>query len=61
VNKLAEVALYSDACAAKKASPSGWTKNYYDSNSNCLVQLSDFVPLAVAWLDDTSLKTQMLY
>jgi hypothetical protein len=61
VNKLAEVALYSDACAAKKASPGGWTKNYYDSNSNCFVQLSDFVPLAVAWLDDTSLKTQMLY
>jgi hypothetical protein len=61
VNKLAEVVIYTDACAAKKASPSGWTANYYDRNANCFVQLSDFVPLAVAWLNDTSLTAQMLY
>jgi len=63
VNKLAEVLVYSDACAARKNAvvTPAWAANYYDRNSNCFVQLSDFAVLAVAWLDDTSLKTQMLY
>jgi hypothetical protein len=61
VEKLAEVVVYADACAAKKASPGGWTANYYDRNGNCLVQMSDFAVLAQAWLDDTSLKAQATY
>jgi hypothetical protein len=61
VEKIAEVVVYTDACAAKKASPGGWTANYYDRDGNCLVKLSDFAVLAAAWLDDTTMKAQETY
>lgn len=61
LEKIAEVVVYTDACAAKKASPGGWTANTYDRNGNCLVQLSDFAVLAQNWLNDTSMKVQETY
>jgi hypothetical protein len=61
LEKIMEVMVYADACAAKKASPGGWTANYYDRNGNCLVQLSDFAVLAQNWLNDTTMKVQETY
>jgi hypothetical protein len=61
LEKIAEVLVYEDACAAKKASPSGWTANYYDRDSTCLVNLSDFAVLAQNWLNDTTMKAQETY
>jgi hypothetical protein len=61
VEKVAEVAIYADACAAKKASPSGWKANYYDRDGNCIVDLNDFAILAQNWLNDTSMKAQETY
>jgi hypothetical protein len=64
VEKIAEVMVYADGCLARKAVTSpAWVKNYYDRDSDCLVDvatgdLSDFV---AAWLDDNSLKLQMPY
>jgi hypothetical protein len=61
VEKVMEVVVYpdADACAAMKAA--GWTANYYDRNSSCVVNLSDFVPLAQAWLNNTGLLAQQTY
>ena len=58
IEKLIEVDVYADACQAKKDSPSGWVANYYDTNGDCFVNVNDFVPFALAWLDDTTMKAQ---
>jgi hypothetical protein len=58
---IAELVVYADACQAKKDSPSGWVRNYYDRNGNCVVELNDFAVFAREWLDDTSLTAQVTY
>lgn len=62
VEKIAEVMVYVDACAARKAT-AGWTVNYFDRDGDCLVDeatgdLSDFV---LQWLDYTGMTQQMPY
>lgn len=58
IEKIVEIEIYADACAAKKASPGGWAANYYDRDSDCDVDITDFAALAREWLDDTSMKAQ---
>lgn len=58
IEKLIEVNVYSDACQAKKDSPSGWTANYYDRDGDCDVDVADFAVFAREWLDDTTMKAQ---
>jgi hypothetical protein len=58
VESTVQVRVYSDACAAKKAAPSGWVANYYDRDSNCSVSVSDLAVFAAQWLKDTSMTAQ---
>jgi hypothetical protein len=59
--KVAEVVVYADACAAKKASPSGWTADYFDTNGDCIINLKDFADMADEWLNQTSMTVQETY
>ena len=58
---IAELVVYADACQAKKDSPGGWVRNYYDRNGNCVVDLNDFAVFAREWLRDTGLTAQVTY
>jgi hypothetical protein len=61
VSAIAEVVVYADACEAKKASPGGWTANYYDQDDDCDVDVNDLRAYAVNWLDDTTLDAPASY
>jgi hypothetical protein len=61
VSAIAEVVVYADACEAKKASPGGWTANYYDQDDDCDVDVVDLSALAVEWLDETTLDAPESY
>jgi hypothetical protein len=58
VEAVVEVEVYADACEAKKASLSGLTANYFDTNLDCLVYVQDLADMAYNWLDDTSMAVQ---
>ncbi len=58
IEKIIAVDVYSDACQAKKDSPSGWVANYYDRDDDCDVDVADFAVLAEAWLNDTTMQVQ---
>jgi hypothetical protein len=61
VSAIAEVVVYADACEAKKASPGGWTANYYDQDDDCDVDVNDLRAYAINWLDDSSLDAPESY
>ena len=54
-----EVRVGADACAAAKIN--GGTVNYFDIDSNCVVNLLDFAAFAGQWLDDIQLTETVLY
>lgn len=58
IEKMIAIAVYDDACQAKKDSPSGWAANYYDRDGDCDVDVADFAILAQVWLNDTSMQVQ---
>jgi hypothetical protein len=49
-----EVAVFEDACQAKKATGT-WVANYYDRNEDCVVDMEDFTIMAAEWLNSTAL------
>jgi hypothetical protein len=61
VEEIAEVVVYANPCEAKKNAPSGWTKDYFDSNDDCIVNLADLVNMADEWLHETSMTSQKTY
>jgi hypothetical protein len=58
---IAEVAVYEDACQAKKDAPSTWVQHEYDRDGDCLVNLGDYAVFAAEWIDDTSMQVQEEY
>jgi hypothetical protein len=61
VEEIAEVLVYEDPCEAQKNTPSGWTKDHFDSNDDCIVNLVDLADLALEWLHETSMTSQETY
>ena len=61
VEATAEIVVYSDACQAKKDSPSGWTADYFDTNDDCIINLLDLEDMADEWLNTTSMDAQETY
>ncbi len=61
VSASAQIDVYADACDAKKNAPSSWNRNYYDVNSDCVVDLLDYVQMAAQWQSDTSLTESQKY
>ncbi|HOQ04692.1 MAG TPA: hypothetical protein PKY88_05715 [Anaerohalosphaeraceae bacterium] len=56
-----EIQVFADACQAAKASPAGYIPLPHDSNSDCRVDLEDFVLFATDWLEDLSLTQNLEY
>jgi hypothetical protein len=56
VQDIAAVRVYATACEAAKH-VSGYTQNYYDTNSDCVVTMLDFAELARQWLDNTAMTS----
>ena len=54
------MAVYADGCQAAK-DVGGWIANYYDSDSDCIVDLGDYSVFAAEWLNDTSMLVQEEY
>jgi hypothetical protein len=61
VEEIAAVFVYEDSCEAQKNTPSGWTKDRFDSNDDCIVNLVDFADMALEWLHETSMTSQETY
>jgi len=50
-----EIFVGEDACEAAQEAP-GWVEfNFYDRDQNCIVDLLDFAPFALEWLDNRNL------
>jgi hypothetical protein len=59
--RLAQVVVYADACAAAQAAP-GWAGfNPMDFNQDCTVNLADLAAFSLQWLDDRGLAAQVTY
>jgi hypothetical protein len=56
VSALAEAAIYDDACEAAQVSANWDDFNYYDRDTDCDVDLEDFVVFASEWLEDITLQ-----
>ena len=62
VEKIAEVMVYATTCEARKAiTPPAWAANYYDRDSDCLVELSDLKVFVQNWLNNTGMTAAMPY
>ena len=60
VSDVVEMRVYEDGCRAAKATGM-WQANYYDTNSDCVVDINDFALFAVEWLDSTVLTENAAY
>jgi len=62
VEKIAEVMVYATTCEARKAiTAPAWAANYYDRDSDCLVELSDLKVFVQNWLNNTGMTAAMPY
>jgi hypothetical protein len=61
VSAIAEIVVYDDACAAAQASGNWVGFNYYDRDTDCDVDLDDFVLFALEWLEDIGLYEPETY
>lgn len=61
VERIAEIRVFTDACEAKKSSPSGWDGDYFDENGDCVVDLTDFAQMGLQWLNSTAMIASETY
>ena len=54
VSDMVEIRVYEDGCRAAKAT-GAWQAGYYDTNSDCVVDINDFAMFAVEWLSSTEM------
>ncbi len=55
-----EIRVFADSCQAAKLTGT-WQANYYDRNSDCLVDINDFAVFAAEWLNSTSMQESATY
>jgi len=56
-----QIVVYADSCQAARNNPAGYTPLQYDFNGDCRQDMTDLAMFAESWLQENSLKENLLY